>query len=72
VIHAILLALAPIFFVLALGYCAGRLRLVENHNVDDFNTLVMTFALPASLFVATARPRAARCSGNGHYLRFWA
>ena len=52
--HAILLALAPIFFVLLLGYGAGRLRLVENHHVDSFNVLVMNFALPASLFVATA------------------
>jgi malonate transporter len=54
VTHAILLALAPIFFVLALGYGAGRLHMVENHHVDGFNALVMTFALPASLFVATA------------------
>jgi malonate transporter len=52
--YAILLALVPIFFVLALGYSAGRLQIVENHHVDAFNTLVMTFALPASLFVATA------------------
>jgi malonate transporter len=54
VTQAILLALAPIFFVLALGYGAGRLHIVENRQVDGFNALVMTFALPASLFVATA------------------
>ena len=52
--NAILLALAPIFFVLALGYGAGRLRIVDNHNVDSLNALVMNFALPASLFAATA------------------
>ncbi|MFZ1428745.1 MAG: AEC family transporter [Geminicoccaceae bacterium] len=51
---AILLALAPVFFVLALGYGAGRLRIVDNHQVDGLNALVMDFALPASLFVATA------------------
>jgi malonate transporter len=51
---AILLALAPVFFVLALGYGAGRLRIVDNHQVDGLNALVMGFALPASLFVATA------------------
>ncbi len=52
--HAILLALAPVFFVMALGYGAGRLRTVDNHQVDGLNALVMDFALPASLFVATA------------------
>jgi len=50
----ILLALAPVFFVMALGYGAGRLRVVDNREVDGFNALVMDFALPASLFVATA------------------
>jgi len=51
---AILLALAPVFFGMALGYVAGRLRIVDNSEVDGFNALVMDFALPASLFVATA------------------
>jgi malonate transporter and related proteins len=50
----ILLALAPIFFVLAVGYAAGRLHMVDNRNVDSLNVLVMSFALPAALFVATA------------------
>lgn len=50
----ILLALAPVFFVMALGYGAGRLGIVDNGRVDSLNTLVMSFALPASLFVATA------------------
>ncbi len=53
-LHAILLALAPVFFVLALGYGAGRLRIVDNGQVNGLNALVMDFALPASLFVATA------------------
>lgn len=52
--HAILLALAPVFFVMALGYGAGRLHIVDNHQVDGLNALVMDFALPASIFVATA------------------
>ncbi|SHG59719.1 malonate transporter [Kaistia soli DSM 19436] len=51
---AILLALVPVFFVLGLGYAAGRLSIVENHHVDGFNKLVMSFSLPAALFVATA------------------
>ncbi|SFV37053.1 AEC family transporter [Hyphomicrobium facile] len=57
--NTILLALAPIFFVMALGYAAGRSHYVENHHVDGLNALVMSFALPASLFAATASaPRA--------------
>jgi malonate transporter len=52
--NAILLALAPIFFVLLLGYGAGRYRVVDNQKVDSLNALVMNFALPASLFAATA------------------
>jgi malonate transporter len=51
---AILLALAPIFFVLLLGYGAGRYQIVDNQKVDSLNALVMNFALPASLFAATA------------------
>lgn len=53
-IQAILMALGPVFFVMALGYGAGRLRIVDNHQVAGLNTLVMSFALPASIFVATA------------------
>ena len=52
--NAILLALTPIFFVLLLGYGAGRYRIVDNQKVDSLNALVMEFALPASLFAATA------------------
>jgi malonate transporter and related proteins len=52
--HPILMALAPVFFVLLLGYAAGRFQIVDNHRVDGLNTLVMGFALPASLFAATA------------------
>lgn len=50
----ILLALAPVFFVLALGFAAGKFRIVNNQQIDSLNALVMDFALPASLFVATA------------------
>jgi len=53
-LHVILNALGPIFFVMALGYFAGRRRTIDNHHVGELNALVMDFALPASLFVATA------------------
>jgi malonate transporter len=39
---------------LALGYGAGKLGIVDNRQVDRLNALVMNFALPASLFAATA------------------
>ncbi len=52
---AILLdSLVPIFAVMALGYFAGSVRDIDNRHVAELNALVMDFALPASLFVATA------------------
>jgi malonate transporter len=53
-LHAILTALVPMFFVMALGYGAGRMHTIDNHHVGELNALLMDFALPASLFVATA------------------
>jgi malonate transporter len=52
--HMIFLAFAPIFFVMALGYFAGKRRIIDNHHVGELNELVMDFAVPASLFMATA------------------
>jgi malonate transporter len=51
--QVIFTVLAPIFFVMALGYIAGRMRSIDNHHVGEINALVMDFALPASLFAAT-------------------
>ncbi|MFC5312729.1 AEC family transporter, partial [Azospirillum rugosum] len=50
--NAIPLALAPVFFVMALGYGAGWFGIVNKDQVNGLNALVMDFALPASLFVA--------------------
>jgi malonate transporter len=63
--HVILSALTPVFFVLALGYFAGRWGIVENHHVDGLNALVMDFALPASLLVATASASRAQLIEQG-------
>lgn len=52
--NTILLALTPIFFVMLLGYGAGKFTVVDNQHVGSLNALVMNFALPASLFAATA------------------
>jgi malonate transporter and related proteins len=52
-------SLMPIFVVMALGYLAGWTRDIDNHHLAALNALVMDFALPLSLFVATAStPRA--------------
>ena len=50
----ILKTLAPIFIVIGFGFFAGRQGIIDNKHVGALNALVMTFALPASLFVAMA------------------
>ncbi len=58
-LNTIALALAPTFFVLVLGYAAGRFGRIGRPAVGPLNTLVMEYALPAALFVGTATaPRA--------------
>ncbi|HEY8718611.1 AEC family transporter [Pengzhenrongella sp.] len=47
-------ALLPVFFVMALGYFAGKRRIVDNSNVTSLNHLVMFFALPVALFTSIA------------------
>ena len=51
----ILNSLAPVFFVLALGYVAGLMKMVDNKNVTSINIMLMNFALPCALFLAIAR-----------------
>jgi malonate transporter len=53
-VDVILMALVPIFFVLLLGYFAGKYHVVDNTHVGELNAVVITYAIPASLFVATA------------------
>lgn len=48
-------ALVPIFFGLALGYIAGWRGIVDNKNVAGLNTFLLSYALPAALFLATAQ-----------------
>jgi malonate transporter len=49
----ILTIIVPIFFVLLLGYAAGRAKEFGSDQVAGINELVLDFALPASLFVGT-------------------
>ena len=48
------LALAPTFFVMLLGYGAGKTGHINNMHVTELITVVLSYCLPASLFVATA------------------
>jgi len=57
-------ALLPVFFVMALGYFAGRKKIVDNLNVQSLNSVVMKFALPISLFVAMVQTPAKRLSAG--------
>lgn len=46
----------PIFFVLILGFCSGKVKAFGKNRgeaISVINELVLTFALPASLFVGT-------------------
>jgi len=51
-------ALLPVFFVLALGYLAGKRNTFDADQAAGLSKLALTFALPASLFVGmTEIPR---------------
>ena len=53
-LQVIIMMLAPIFFITMLGPLADRMRALDDHHVGKLDALVIDFALPASLFVATA------------------
>jgi hypothetical protein len=44
-------ALLPVFFVLALGYVAGKRHAFDAEQATGLSELALGFALPASLFV---------------------
>jgi malonate transporter and related proteins len=49
--------LVPVFFVLSLGYFAGKRNAFDARQVAGLTKLVMHFALPAALFVGTTEIR---------------
>jgi len=51
-IAGIIGALLPVFFVLALGYIAGKRDLFDKDQAAGLSKLALSFALPASLFVS--------------------
>jgi malonate transporter len=57
-LRGLLGALLPVFFVLALGYFAGKRRSFDANQAAGLSKLALGFALPASLFVGmTEIPR---------------
>ncbi|MBV2353873.1 AEC family transporter [Streptomyces sp. J2-1] len=66
--HEIAAALLPVFFVLILGYAAGRYKIVDNRDVSSINRLVMTFAIPTSLFLAITSTTRADIVSHGGYI----
>src|SRR5207237_8927619 len=57
----------PVFFVLALGYFAGRARKFDPDQVAGLNELVLDYALQAMLFVTTVKTPRERLLGEGAY-----
>jgi malonate transporter and related proteins len=51
-IAGLLGALLPVFFVLALGYIAGKRNAFDADQAAGLSKLALSFALPASLFVS--------------------
>ena len=60
-------ALLPVYIGLALGYFAGRRKIIDNINIASLNSLLMQFALPLSLFLAIAQTSRAQILGNGPF-----
>ena len=48
-------AIAPVIFVLALGYAAGKHHRFSPEQAGGFSRLALTYALPAALFLGMAR-----------------
>lgn len=51
-ISGLVTALLPVFFVLALGYLAGKRNTFDADQAAGLSKLALSFALPASLFVS--------------------
>src|SRR6202045_4718982 len=58
-------ALIPLFFFMFFGYFAGARRIIDNQHVASLNVLLMTFVLPAALFVGVAQTSRSGLEENG-------
>ena len=59
--------LLPVFFVLGLGYFAGRAKKFDADQVAGLNELVLDYALPAMMFVATVKNARSQLLSQGPY-----
>ena len=59
-------ALLPVFFVLALGYLAGKCNAFDADQSAGLSKLALSFALPASLFVSMTQIRKDLLLQQGH------
>jgi len=59
--------LLPVFFVLGLGYFAGRAKKFDADQVAGLNGLVLDYALPAMMFVATVKTPREQLLSEGPY-----
>ena len=57
-------AMAPVFFIMLLGYAAGKTKIIDNLNIASLNTFVMWFALPAAMFAAIVRMKRTGVEAN--------
>src|SRR5260370_37117261 len=64
-------ALLPVFFVLALGYLAGRRNTFDADQSAGLSKLALNFALPASLFVSMTDIRRALLLQQGRLVLAW-
>jgi malonate transporter len=67
VIVSTITVLLPVFFVLGLGYLAGRAKKFDPDQRAGLNELVLDYALPAMLFVATVKTPRAQLLSEGLY-----
>src|SRR5438045_7407776 len=66
-ILTVITVLLPVFFVLGLGYFAGRAKKFDADQVAGLNDLVLDYALPAMMFVATVKTPREQLLSEGPY-----
>src|SRR5437773_5377468 len=62
-----LTVLLPVFFVLGLGYFAGHAKKFDADQVAGLNDLVLDYAFPAMMFVATVKTPRDELLSEGSY-----
>lgn len=54
-IQATVFILLPLFFVMGVGYFAGRTKRIDQHQMAGINRVLVDFTLPATLFTGTVQ-----------------